>query len=92
MRASPAAYLFADDRLPGQSHTHTQHTSPLQILRLNNKGKPRNLDQSVTLRRQPLDSSTTLQSIASNKNAFANSDECLEGDRFVLHFGQYKLL
>lgn len=86
MRTSPAAYIFAADMQPGQ------HPCPLHILRLNNKGKPRNADQMVTLRRQPLASTETLENIAANKNSFANSDECLENNRFVLHFSQYDFI
>lgn len=88
MRNSAAAYIFAGDLQPGGSQMDPHSPLPLQILRLSNKGKPRSLDQLVTLRRQPLSSTSTLENIASNRNSFAHPDECIEDGRFVLNFGQ----
>src|SRR6202050_854721 len=62
---------------------------PLELLRLVNKGSPQASDNQVQLWRMPINSSITLQVLASDWSGYANPSVCVEDDWFVIHFGKF---
>ena len=67
----------------------SHETLPLELLGLVNRGSPWASDNQVRLWRMPINSSITLQVLASDRSGYATPSVCVEDDRFVVHFGKF---
>ena len=86
MSRSDSSYRFSS---PNRALSWMSHeTLPLELLGLVNKGSPRGSDNQVRLRRMPLNASTTLQALVSDRSNYANPNVCIEDDRYVINLSE----
>lgn len=83
MQSSPYAYQFTSNS-PTAFLVH--EALPLQLLEIVNRGAPR-LDGQVRLRRTVHDQ-MTIGDLAQSRGRFAVPSMAIEGNRFVIHFGE----